>query len=89
MENMASINPKANPLREQKVTPWEVEAADERGVDYDRLIEQFGTRKIDQSLLDRLENLTGQRPHRYIRRGLFFSHRYILCCSVIYSGISA
>jgi tryptophanyl-tRNA synthetase len=87
MENIASINPKASALREQKVTPWEVEAADERGVDYDKLIEQFGTRKIDQSLLERLENLTGRKPHRYLRRGLFFSHRYRTCCSVIYSGI--
>jgi tryptophanyl-tRNA synthetase len=62
--------------QEQTVTPWEVEAADDRGVDYDKLIKQFGTRKIDQALLDRFETLTGTKPHRYLRRGLFFSHRF-------------
>ncbi|KAI8851472.1 tryptophanyl-tRNA synthetase [Chytridium lagenaria] len=35
------------------------------GIDYDRLIEQFGTRRIDEALLSRFEKLTG----------LFFSHR--------------
>jgi tryptophanyl-tRNA synthetase len=60
---------------EQIVNPFEVVAADERGVDYDKLIETFGTRKIDQAILDRFERLTGKKPHRYLRRGLFFSQR--------------
>ena len=60
---------------EQIVNPFEVIAADERGVDYDKLIETFGTRKIDQAILDRFEKLTGRKPHRYLRRGLFFSQR--------------
>lgn len=30
---------------------------------------------IDTSLLDRFERLTGHKPHRWLRRGLFFSHR--------------
>lgn len=60
---------------EQVVNPFEVIAADERGVDYDKLIETFGTRKIDQAILDRFEKLTGRKPHRYLRRGLFFSQR--------------
>ena len=62
---------------EQIVNPFEVVAADERGVDYDKLIESFGTRKIDQAILDRFEKLTGKKPHRYLRRGLFFSQRYV------------
>ena len=60
---------------EQIVNPFEVVAADERGVDYDKLVETFGTRKIDQAILDRFEKLTGKKPHRYLRRGLFFSQR--------------
>ncbi|KAF8319420.1 tryptophanyl-tRNA synthetase [Clavulina sp. PMI_390] len=44
-------------------------------IDYDKLIEQFGTRKIDDELLKRFEALTGQKPHPLLRRGLFFSHR--------------
>ncbi|GLE00441.1 hypothetical protein PINS_up009198 [Pythium insidiosum] len=57
----------------QVVTPWDVEA--ENGVDYDKLIEQFGCSKIDEALIARIEKLTGHRAHRYLRRGYFFSHR--------------
>lgn len=81
----ASDNAPAKPA-EQIVNPFEVVAADERGVDYDKLIETFGTRKIDQAILDRFEKLTGTRPHRYLRRGLFFSQRQLpssLCSKLI------
>jgi tryptophanyl-tRNA synthetase len=60
---------------EQIVNPFTIEAADEFGIDYEKLIETFGTRKIDQAILDRFEKLTGQKPHRYLRRGHFFSQR--------------
>eukprot|EP01061_Rhynchopus_euleeides_P046011 TRINITY_DN8562_c0_g1_i1.p2 TRINITY_DN8562_c0_g1~~TRINITY_DN8562_c0_g1_i1.p2 ORF type:complete len:441 (+),score=223.61 TRINITY_DN8562_c0_g1_i1:54-1376(+) len=58
----------------QKVDPWTVEGAD-GGINYDKLIEQFGSKRIDQALLDRMERLTGKRPHHWLRRGIFFSHR--------------
>ncbi|KAI8823118.1 tryptophanyl-tRNA synthetase [Fimicolochytrium jonesii] len=65
--------------QEQVVTPWDVQGAQVDGkavaIDYNKLVEQFGTRRIDQALLDRLEKLTGTRPHPFLRRGLFFSHR--------------
>jgi len=61
--------------REQIVNPFEVTAADEYGVDYDKLIITFGTRRIDESTLERFERLTGRKPHRYLRRGHFFSQR--------------
>ncbi|KAJ1950238.1 tryptophan--tRNA ligase [Linderina macrospora] len=64
---------------EQNITPWEVEGAVVDGVqqaiDYDKLIKQFGTRKIDPELLERFEKATGHKPHLYLRRGIFFSHR--------------
>jgi hypothetical protein len=60
---------------EQIINPFEVIAADEYGIDYDKLIEAFGTRRIDQATLDRFEKLTGHKPHRYLRRGHFFSQR--------------
>src|SRR5271169_2961324 len=70
---------------EQVVNPFEVTAPDERGVDYDKLIETFGTRRIDQAMLERFEKLTGRRPHRYLRREHFFSQRFdgtrMLACS--------
>ncbi|KAJ1917083.1 tryptophan--tRNA ligase [Tieghemiomyces parasiticus] len=63
----------------QNVTPWEVEGAVvdgiQQAIDYDKLIAQFGTRRIDAELLARFERLTGRKPHRYLRRGIFFSHR--------------
>jgi hypothetical protein len=62
--------------REQIINPWEVTAADEYGIDYDKLIVTFGTRRIDESTLERFERLTGRKPHRYLRRGHFFSQRY-------------
>ena len=64
---------------EQKVTPWDVEGATVDGqqvaIDYDKLLVQFGTRKIDAPLLERFEKVTGWRPHPLLRRGAFFSHR--------------
>jgi len=37
--------------------------------------DQFGTRRIDDKVLERFEKLIGCRPHIFLRRGLFFSHR--------------
>lgn len=52
------------------VTPWEV-----RGhVDYDRLVAQFGTQRIDGPLLGRIQRHTGEL-HPLLKRGLYFSHR--------------
>jgi tryptophanyl-tRNA synthetase len=68
-----SAEPSAESARdgEMKVDPWAVEG----DVDYDRLIAQFGCHRIDQPILDRMERLTGKKPHRFLRRGIFFSHR--------------
>jgi tryptophanyl-tRNA synthetase len=52
------------------VTPWEVRGK----VDYDKLVERFGTKLIDEELLRRIERHTGGL-HMYFRRGIFFSHR--------------
>jgi len=60
---------------EQIVNPFEIVAVDEYGIDYDKLIDKFGTRRIDQAILERFERLTGHKPHHYLRRGLFFSQR--------------
>jgi len=53
-----------------KVTPWEVSG----NVDYDRLIKEFGTEKIDEALLERIKKHTGEL-HHFLRRKHFFSHR--------------
>ncbi|CAM9491773.1 unnamed protein product, partial [Hapterophycus canaliculatus] len=57
----------------QKVTPWEVEADGE--VDYEKLVKSFGSSLITEDIVARVERVTGRRAHRFLRRGLFFSHR--------------
>mmetsp|Transcript_31141 Transcript_31141/g.72508 ORF Transcript_31141/g.72508 Transcript_31141/m.72508 type:complete len:484 (+) Transcript_31141:72-1523(+) len=69
-DEVATVEPQV----EQVVTPWEVEAGED-GVDYAKLIEQFGCEPITQEQIDRIERLTGKPPHRFLRRGLFFAHR--------------
>lgn len=67
----------------QIVDPWQVVAASDKGVDYDKLIKKFGSTRIDQKILDRFEKVTGHKPHHMLRRGIFFSQRdldFILDC---------
>lgn len=44
-------------------------------IDYDRLIDEFGTQRIDQILIDRIQLLTKKPVHPFLTRGIFFSHR--------------
>jgi tryptophanyl-tRNA synthetase len=53
-----------------KVTPWEVSGE----VDYDKLIEDFGTKRITEDLLNRIKKVTGEL-HPLLKRQIFFSHR--------------
>ncbi len=55
---------------EMVVTPWEVRGK----VDYERLIQEFGTLPLTEELLKRIEKHTGH-AHLQLRRRLFFSHR--------------
>ncbi|KAF9521195.1 hypothetical protein BS47DRAFT_1335311 [Hydnum rufescens UP504] len=76
----ASVPKTYAPPEKQIVTPWDVQgqiAEDGRqlAINYDTLIEQFGTKHVDDALLTRFENLTGSKPHPLLRRGMFFSHR--------------
>jgi len=52
------------------VTPWEVEGI----VDYDRLIEQFGTERVTEDLRNQMYKITKEK-HFMLERNLFFSHR--------------
>ena len=53
-----------------KVTPWEVSGH----MDYDKLVKQFGTKHLTESILNKIEKHTGEL-HLMLRRKLFFSHR--------------
>lgn len=66
--------------KEQIITPFDVSGGvDEHGkaiaIDYDKLIDRFGSQRIDKAILERFEKLTGKPPHRLLRRGIVFSHR--------------
>lgn len=52
------------------VTPWEVSGE----IDYEKLIEQFGTEPITEELLKRIEKNAGEL-HFHLKRKVFFSHR--------------
>ena len=56
--------------KKHKVTPWKVEGE----INYDKLVEEFGTERIDSSLIERLKK-HGKKPNYMLERGIFFSHR--------------
>ncbi|XP_053397568.1 tryptophan--tRNA ligase, cytoplasmic-like isoform X2 [Mercenaria mercenaria] len=60
---------------EDFVDPWHVASKSATGIDYDKLITKFGSQKIDDNLITKIENLTGKRAHHLLRRGVFFSMR--------------
>jgi tryptophanyl-tRNA synthetase len=57
-------------MTEMKVNPYDVKG----DIDYDRLISEFGIKKIDEKLLKRVEKIAGE-IHPYLRREIFFAHR--------------
>src|SRR5262245_44831392 len=61
--------------REDLVTPWEVAATGEAGVDYNKLLVRFGCQKLNDLQLKRLESLCNKPAHHYLRRDIFFAHR--------------
>ncbi|KAG0713165.1 Tryptophan--tRNA ligase, cytoplasmic [Chionoecetes opilio] len=63
------------PPEEDIVTPQSVQASSNKGIDYDKLVDRFGSSRIDSALLEKFERITGHKPHRFLRRNIFFSHR--------------
>ncbi|KAI9699858.1 MAG: hypothetical protein M1820_007033 [Bogoriella megaspora] len=67
-------------MTEQQIDPWSVQAGrDEQGnelaFDYVAISQKWNTKLIGEDLLARFTKVTGRQPHRWLRRGLFFSHR--------------
>lgn len=54
------------------VTPWEVKGE----VDYNKLIEKFGTKPLTDEIIKGIEKAAGKQ-HYFLRRKIFFSHRDI------------
>ncbi|MDA1196410.1 MAG: tryptophan--tRNA ligase [Nanoarchaeota archaeon] len=57
-------------MSKAKVTPWEVKGV----VDYERLIEEFGTNHLTEPLIKKIEK-AAKKSHHMLRRKIFFSHR--------------
>ncbi|MBR9702637.1 tryptophan--tRNA ligase, partial [Candidatus Woesearchaeota archaeon] len=57
-------------MAKMKVDPYHVEGT----IDYERLIKEFGLKKLDDKLLKRIKKHAGEL-HPMLRRGIFFAHR--------------
>lgn len=57
-------------MEEFEVNPYEIKGS----INYEKLINEFGIKKIDEKLIKRIEKLAGE-VHPFIKRGIFFAHR--------------
>ena len=62
------------------VTGTAVEAESEHGFDLEKLTRDFGCYKMTDELINKIETLTGEKAHRFIRRGIVFCHRDLDVC---------
>ena len=64
---------------QQLVTPWDVrgEVVDgvSTGINYAKLMDQFGCQPLTPQLISRFERLVGERAHPLLKRGAFYCHR--------------
>ncbi|KAF5505389.1 Tryptophan--tRNA ligase [Colletotrichum siamense] len=75
-----AVEPAAASTGGQKVDPWNVsgevgEDGKVKAIDYKKIVDEFGTKLIDDALLERFERVTGHKPHHFLRRQIVFSHR--------------
>jgi tryptophanyl-tRNA synthetase len=61
-------------MTEQTITPWEA-SSNNSPINYTKLLTDFGCSPITTELLERFERLTKQKPHHFLTRGIFYSHR--------------
>jgi tryptophanyl-tRNA synthetase len=57
------------------VTAFTIQASSDKGIDYNKLLVKFGCSAVNDDLKAKIERLTGMKPHRFIRRDIFFCHR--------------
>lgn len=64
---------------EQCVTPWDVKGeivnGVSTGINYGKLMHQFGCSTLTSELIARFERLIGEKAHPFLRRGMFYCHR--------------
>lgn len=52
------------------VSPYDVQGQ----INYSKLIDKFGVKKVDSKILDRIHKIAGE-VHPFLKRGIFFAHR--------------
>jgi len=67
--------PETQEQTEDIVTAFNISAASDKGIDYQKLIREYGCFTISEAQIKKVEELTGKKPHRFIRRGIFFCQR--------------
>lgn len=67
---ITSIDPELPTDEDFTVTPWKVEGE----VDYNKLIQKFGTFPISNQIIDTIKKITGE-IHPFLKNKYFFSHR--------------
>lgn len=72
--------------KEDVVTAFEIHASSKSGIDYNKLIDKYGCYKITEQQINEIEELTGKKPHRFIRRGIFFCQRDMNECIKAYKA---
>jgi tryptophanyl-tRNA synthetase len=60
---------------EDVVSAFTIQAASDKGIDYDKLLDKFGCYAMTEEMRAKIEKCTGKKPHRFIRRNIFFCHR--------------
>jgi tryptophanyl-tRNA synthetase len=57
------------------INPNQVQNSTGKEIDYEKVIKMFGLKTIDEAMLQRIEKLTGKKPHYFLTREIFFTHR--------------
>ena len=56
-----------------EVTPWTV-SQELKDTDYDRIADEFGAKRLNDEMLERIRRFTGDL-HPFLKYGIFFAHR--------------
>lgn len=73
---------------EDIVDEFNVQASSDKGINYAKLIDKFGCSPITPELLSRIEQVSKEKPHRFLRRGIFFCHRDLEVCLNAYEKLN-
>jgi tryptophanyl-tRNA synthetase len=73
-------NPKEEKVEKKKeglvINPNKFENNTGGDIDYQKIVNMFGCKQVDKALLERFQKLTGQEPHHFLKRDIFFAYRY-------------